>query len=76
MPNSQEPQSPSPSTHLPLTPKYTPALPSWPSPSLVWVAPFLLLFPLLPPPLHRPEQQIYFEANSEKTAGLMKCSNS
>lgn len=59
-----EPLSPrSPYTHT-----HTPVLPSWPSPSLVWVVPFLLLLPLHPPPPpppHSPEQQIYFEATEK-----------
>ena len=66
LPLAQGPPSLSPSAHLPPAPKHTPALPSWPSPSLAWVVPFLLLLPLHPPPpLHSPEQQIYFEATGK-----------
>lgn len=64
---NQGPQNASPSAHPLPTPEYILALPSWPSPSLVWVAPFLLLFLLLhPAPLRCPEQQIYCEANREE----------
>lgn len=53
-------------SHKDPAPKHTPALPSWPSPSLAWAVPFLLLLPLHPPPpLHSPEQQIYFEATGK-----------